>query len=92
MRAIGQTITAGEFRESIARMDDNDQLWIDIYDESVAVSEMDEQTGDIRTGYTSDEHPQAEAHKLIEELHEFRGTKKAMLELVASYCKSHGLA
>jgi hypothetical protein len=80
-RAAGRTITAGELVEHFSAMDPNEPIYTTAYGDTEPIIELD---GSGITG-PDGEHPYQEAYNLLDELHEFTGTKVAMLKMVADY-------
>jgi hypothetical protein len=80
-RAAGRTITAGEMAEHFGAMDPNEPVTLAVYGDSEGIEELD---GGSVCGPDGD-HIYQEAYNLLEELHEFSGTKKEMLKQIADY-------
>ena len=79
-RAAGRTITAGEMAEHFGAMDPNEPIRLEIFGDSETITELD---GTSVCG-PDGEHVYQEAYNLLEELHEFTGTKKEMLKQIAA--------
>ena len=80
-RAAGRTITAGELTEHFGAMDPNEPIRLAVYGDESPIEEID---GETICG-SPDDHPYQSAHELLENLHEFKGTKAALLKAIADY-------
>jgi hypothetical protein len=80
-RAAGRTITAGEMVEHFGAMDPNEPVSMAAYGDTETIDELD----DASVCGPDGDHVYQEAYNLLEELHEFTGTKKEMLKQIADY-------
>jgi hypothetical protein len=83
-KAAGRTITAGEMVDHFIDMDPVEPVRISVSGDVFPIEEIQ---GQYVCGPT-DDHPYQDAHNLLEDLHEFSGTKKEMLRLIAQYFTS----
>jgi hypothetical protein len=81
MRSSGRTITVGELIEHFSSMNHNDPVWLRIFDDTECIEELD---SDLIVG-PEGAHPYQEAHDLLKELQEFKGTKKDLVARIAGY-------
>jgi hypothetical protein len=84
-RAAGRTITAGELIEHFGQLDPNEPIRLSAYGDEEPIEEID---GETICGPSGD-HVYQSAHELLEELHEFTGTKKALLKAIADYVEGN---